>query len=700
MNSRLVLTLAITSVLLTACSGGSNTPVPGTQTPPTNGNTGVITARFDPTNAIIPFPNNLLRLGSVDGTLNIPVANASNFGDPAVAMNALDGFSTTAPWATTFSERVNPSTVTPGNSVRVFEVTTTAQGAVTGVVRALTPGVDFTAVLSATDTGGKTLGIVPLSRLKPLTGYMAVLTNGLQDTLGNKVTPDTTYFLAQRSTPICNGTTSLDPLVPSSSCPTIETLRQLTNAQEAAAAAAGVDKSSIVLSWVATTQSTTQVLGQMRANPTYVAPRSISAVNATLFCGIAPNLVNPALANNFNIYLGKLALPYLLLDNTQTANWPTGTVRPGPLGGFWTGPAASNVTVFNPNPVIQSTQTIPMLLNVPLTPKPANGYPVVIYGHGITRTRTDAFAVTNALAAAGFAVIAIDTPLHGIVANSTLGGAGACATGIGQAATERTFSLDFVNNTTGAAGPDGVADGSGTHMINLASLLTSRDNLRQGILDLMNLRASIPNLDITGDGAGDFDDAKVYYAGQSMGGIIGSSFVALEPKLSVALLNVPGGGLARLLEGSQSFGPIIRAGLAASGVTKPSAAFDQFMVATQTVVDSGDPINLGPAAGATDAILVHMVTGDTVVPNSVAEGPLSGTRPLIRAYPLDKITGSTAAAPIRHHTIFNAGSHGSLLDPTASPAVTVEMQTEMVSFFLSGGTQVQVGNPTVIETTP
>ena len=47
-------------------------------------------------------------------------------------------------------------------------------------------------------------------------------------------------------------------------------------------------------------------------------------------------------------------------------------------------------------------------------------------------------------------------------------------------AIERTFNVDLVNNTTGAAARDGVIDSSGTHFINLPSPLTSRDNTASG----------------------------------------------------------------------------------------------------------------------------------------------------------------------------------------------------------------------------
>lgn len=57
--------------------------------------TGVLTARFDPSNGVIPFPSNLLFTGTTDLTLNLPVVDPSDFGDPSVALSALDGFSAT-----------------------------------------------------------------------------------------------------------------------------------------------------------------------------------------------------------------------------------------------------------------------------------------------------------------------------------------------------------------------------------------------------------------------------------------------------------------------------------------------------------------------------------------------------------------------------------------------------------------------------
>jgi hypothetical protein len=91
-------------------------------------------------------------------------------------------------------------------------------------------------------------------------------------------------------------------------------------------------------------------------------------------------------------------------------------------------------------------------------------------------------------------------------------------------------------------------------------------------------------------------------------------------------------------------------------------------------------------------------TSDQVIPNSVATAPLSGTEPLIAALNLTPITATTQSATgIRGVVRFTQGNHGSLLDPTQAPAVTVEMQTEMASMLVSGGTVVQVANPSVIK---
>ncbi len=57
---------------------------------------------FDPANGNLNIPNDLLMLPSdgavFDYTLNIPVADSTDFSDPQNALNILDGWSSTHPF--------------------------------------------------------------------------------------------------------------------------------------------------------------------------------------------------------------------------------------------------------------------------------------------------------------------------------------------------------------------------------------------------------------------------------------------------------------------------------------------------------------------------------------------------------------------------------------------------------------------------
>lgn len=664
-------------------------------------------AGFDPGKGIVPFPNNLLLAGTTDLTLNMPVADPTNFGDPKAAMNTLDGFSTSAPWSLGFSEPVAAGSIKGGTTVRMFEVKLTGPGGgVTSVVRELASPAEFVAVLAPSDASGKTLAIVPTRPLKQLTSYMAVATDGIVDAAGRAVRAPLPYLLAQRNGPLCSGGQSTLPVLPAASACALEPVRQLVNSQEAAAAAAGVSRSSIIMSWVATTQGVT---------PSFLALQKVTSLSPAARTVMAPTGktlgdLGLGLAPVADIYIGTIDLPYYLSAPTQQN--PV-----APLKGFWRAapgayvppfdkagldPTSTNVTFANPLPVATSTQRVPLLITVPNAAsgktQPAAGWPIVIFQHGITRNRTDMFAVAGTLAAQGFAVVAMDLPLHGVTSKANPFYAGNAPLG----ATERTFDLDL-QHADGSAGPDGAIDSSGSYFINLQSLLTSRDNLRQGVADLMVLARAAGSMQA---GPIHFDGTQMRYVGQSLGGIVGGVFMAMEPSVPVALLNVPGGGIARMLEASPTFGPVIKGGLALAGLVPGTAAYDSFFLATQTIIDSGDPINFGGNGTliAGKRILMQEVIGsdgnppDQVIPNSVAGAPLSGTEPLIAAFGLAPIGQSTMNPDgVRGATRFLVGAHGSLLDPSVNLQATLEMQGEMASYFVSGGAAVQVNIPQVLK---
>ncbi len=647
-------------------------------------------ALFAPLSGLLPYPTDLYFSGTTDGTLNIP---ANPFLPNAAALNQLDGFSTTAPISIRFSTGLDPATLTAAN-LRMVQVTVdNTTKATTGVVRPLVLGTDFSAEL-ATDAGagGTILQLKPLKPLVPSTGgtnngYLVLITNGLRDTTGAVVGADTDYATIKAAQPTCASITNA----------TLNGVCRLTGAHLQIAGALGVPAANIVLSFSFSTQNTRDSMNVLAAQIAAAAPRAIVARPS----GLTTQQVSPLLQGKANIFAGTLQVPYYL---TRTA----------PLTGTWLGnPSPLDVssrflTRFNPVPVVTETLTIPILVTVPNAAslggaaRPTAGWPVAIFQHGITGDRSQMLAIADAFADAGFVVVAIDQPLHGLTsitnplyarpANPLYGGTAPA----GAASYERTFDLDLVNNTSGATGPDGVIDPSGTHFINLASLLTSRDNLRQAATDLLTLTRAVPALDFNADGTPDINAARIHFVGHSLGGIVGTVYAGLPSAMRTASGAMPGGGIAQLLRESVSFGPRITAGLVAQGLTPGTTLFDQFFRDAQTAVDSGDPLNYITAAVALRPYhLIQIVGGGAVLPDQVV--PNSATQRLIVAAAIPKVSTAGANAVSRGYVNFIAGDHGSILSPAASLAATVEIQRQIVTFAASDGTTILISNPAVIQ---
>jgi hypothetical protein len=469
MQARLSLTLALSSLLLAACSSSSNSDR-ATATPPANNNNGspvngVLTARFDPTTSTIPLPNNLLLSGTTDLTLNPPVANPNNFGDPTVAISTLDGWSTSAPMSTAFNAKPDVASLLPGQSIRIFEVSLTGPGGgVTGVSRELAGGTEFVAALAPSDPTGRTLAIVPTAPLKQLTSYLVVLTDRIRDANGNDATPDQTYFLSKRPTPLCVGGVSQEPLLPNATACALEPLRQLTNSHlRPPRSPQGMARDDVVVSWVFTTQASRRCCRRCVPVTEPGRPASPNSGQTIAVAGLPPIA---------DIYIGTINLPYYLTAPVGTpANPPT-----GPLTGFWRAapgayvprstrlgldPTSTNITFANPFPVATGHVTVPVLMTVPnaasgLT-RPAAGWPVVIFQHGITRNRTDALAIAGDRWRSRFrgrrdrpaaAWCAPDPHLAILAVRSTSSG-----TPFAPLARERTFDVDYVNNDHRRSGP-------------------------------------------------------------------------------------------------------------------------------------------------------------------------------------------------------------------------------------------------------
>jgi Bacterial Ig-like domain len=190
-------------------------------------------------------------------------------------------------------------------------------------------------------------------------------------------------------------------------------------------------------------------------------------------------------------------------------------------------------------PMPQGSSELIFQLHVPAGPKPAGGWPVAIFGHGFTDSMYGApWTVASVFASQGFATLAINVPGHG-------GGS------LGTLTVLRSGAAPVVI-PAGGRGID--QDGNGiidsTEGVNAAAprtIISNRDGLRQTVIDLMQLVRQVQvGIDMDGDGVADLNAQRIYYAGQSFGGIYGTIFLGVEPAIKAGVPNVPGGSISEV----------------------------------------------------------------------------------------------------------------------------------------------------------
>ena len=611
-------------------------------------------AVFNPSEGAIPVPNDLLFSGTLDGTVNAPVADPANLSDPVISLNTVDGASTIAPILMNFSRPIDGATVVAGDSVRMFQVSTFVDpeaapigGPVTGITAELTPA-QFSVSL-VTEFGNQAIQIQPLSpltpsRVNPITGalenavYMVVLTDTIQDTDGFAIERDATYFLAAQA----------DPFDPATTDPSLVALQGLVGAQLFAYANAGNDPNAVVSSFTFTTQSVGSGLGSVvqiangneaaviantcaalgtcgaDTDPDPLSATTMSVAPLATSIGSVPDLVGPnplapAYEGAADIWVASFQAPYYL---TAAANseFAAATPDPAPVFSTWRTRYAApgevaldplardnNVTRFNPLPKATGSEIMPVLLSVPNTVMAGDNLPIVIFAPGVYQTRMNMLFIADVMASNGFAVVCIDLPLHGFGQTGDVGQtSGLMLNGANlfvgydddttnQGPRERTFGMDqyAFDPLTGLPfpGQDMVPDPSGQNFINLLSLAVTRDNLRQAVADFANLRTALADLDLPG--VGDvFDETNVHFVGHSLGGILGMPYVTLDNgRLSASTIAMGGGAIPYLLESSVAYGPLIQASLAAAGAAAGTPEYWQYLQTAQTLVDTADAMN-------------------------------------------------------------------------------------------------------------
>ncbi|PCI63616.1 MAG: lipase [Gammaproteobacteria bacterium] len=794
---KLVISLAIASSLgLSGCGG--NETIKDVVKAPVSVVTPLARVIFDPSNGVLSVPNDLLFSGTKDGTLNLPLDPGADGSDPFFALSALDGWSTVNPFVLGIDfpaqTSLDANSVFNSASVRIFEAimggdlndaecNALERGLACKIIGELTFGVDF-----VPKAVGNSIAIIPLKPLKAKTTYILALTNNIQDDQGTAVAGSPTYESVKQDI-------ATKPLGSAAQLG----LQAVINSYENATATMGLDKNSIIYTMAMTTQSTGDVFNTIKSLmvgnlqqgkfPTIgVQDTGLSVANVLVGAGVlAPDSPSLPLFSTANYMQGSITLPYYL-------GIPTAANPKAPVNEWWTslcdsaamlaGLAAANpdaipanpvsvsdgtcmaisqaaglpapglrdlssvfpldternLTKFSPVPKPSAPSDLPWIkdpgkitvqmttpdinvanavranLGLPAMTEPDAGWPVVILQHGITSKKEDMLSLTGILSLYGMATVAIDHPLHG----------------------SRGFDLnndgiDDINASTVSA----------THYMNLASLLTTRDNLRQSTADILGLRFGLNFLGGV-DAAGDpikVDTSKVTFVGHSLGAITGINFIALtNSPLNPAvdgLFHVtantqanPGVMVATLLLESGAFGDVIKSNLvyAQSAAFKalvdanfPDGAseaqlvatyrafydaldatqqaglqslFSQFSFAAQTVTDSGDPVNYMGAMAATQTPthLIEVVgngsdnLGDQVIPNTVSTSPLSGTEAAIALLGLPGVSETTqdSEATISGAVRYLFGHHASILSPVPraeapDPVMTGRATQEMQS---------------------
>jgi pimeloyl-ACP methyl ester carboxylesterase len=221
-------------------------------------------------------------------------------------------------------------------------------------------------------------------------------------------------------------------------------------------------------------------------------------------------------------------------------------------------------------------------------------WPVTIVQHGFNGTAKDVLTRAAMFNQEGIATIGIDALEHGI----------------------RGSIVNFFN-------PDDVR--------------VARENLRQTVLDHVQLcRLVVAGaLEIDQQPGPDFDGTCNYF-GQSMGGILGGLYAAVAPDTGVSVLNVPGGGMSRVLQ-SPVMGPqvsfIFAPALGIVGDPETwTATLPFFGWIAQNLLDPGDPVSFGPSvfddppsyARSERRVLLQIGVGDNVIPNSGSRALAAG----------------------------------------------------------------------------
>jgi len=277
-------------------------------------------------------------------------------------------------------------------------------------------------------------------------------------------------------------------------------------------------------------------------------------------------------------------------------------------------------------------EDIAFTMTLPDDVPPEQPLPVVIFGHAIMTERRFVLALGDWLADKGFAVISIDLPYHGTRTHCIHGGPLSvphpltgelvtlepCANGTTCAADGRCVDAQGNGNDLTQWPIIGFPMSSGAAFLEIEEITNTRDHFVQALIDLTALKRSLTE--------GDWESAighrlvtdRMYYVGQSLGGIIGGTFVAINDDIERSVLNVPGADVVDMFNDSTFFGPQVDAFFVREDITRGSYEAERFFNVARWIMDAADPQSVARQLQGRTA-LIQMATLDIIIPNLYTE---------------------------------------------------------------------------------
>lgn len=539
----------------------------------------------------MPLPIDLL-LDPDTGRIHLPPADwdSATVVDAKHALGAYDGFGPSMGLTFGFTDLIDPATI-GDDTVELWRVPDAGAPVREPVtIEVLADGIN--------------VEITPDNQpLAERTRYAVVVRDRIRDVDGGEIALMPAGRLMQAQAPVFDGVASLVGPVADASAAKLEPVRAATRGflDEIGAGADG----DVLASWTFTTMSVTAPFQTWIDQPATLAvspdPHDIThQTPVQALDGFA--LAISSLFFVRDVYHGTIESPVFLDPRTRGFRSDGG----------------------------HRVEAVPFTMTLPRSAAPGSSVPVVIFGHGIMTERRFVLAVGDALARKGFAAISIDLPMHGErthcwaegplsipnpstgeltpLTNPCTGGAtcsdeGKCVDAQGAEQDFSRWPLVTMPQASGAA------------FIEVEHIANTRDHFLQSEIDLSALLRSLREGDWQAKVGVRIDPARIHYAGQSLGGILGATFVATHPEVTTSVLNVPGADTVDLFNDSPFFGGQVDAFFTREGVDPESYDGHRFLNVARWFMDAADPAFFAHRLLENRDVLIQMATLDFIIPN-------------------------------------------------------------------------------------